>query len=1029
MLYPKNLNEKLDTGLFKNPTAEYRGAPFWAWNTNLKKEELIWQIERLKEMGFGGYHMHVRSGMNTEYLSEQFMDFISACVEKGKEEKMLSWLYDEDRWPSGAAGGLVTKDKRLRRKSIVFTRVKNENATDPITGYNEGKPYLLAVYDISLNSKGELVSYSRISENADVMGFKLFAYVVADKDSGWFNKQGYVDTLDKEAMKRFIDITYEAYNDKISDEFGKNVHAIFTDEPQFTILKYLNFAHAKADTILGWTSTFDDSFKGAKGYSIVDKFPEVVWNLENGAPSKARYDYYDHITELFANAFADQCGKWCDEHGIALTGHLMAESSLAYQISCTGESMRSYRGFGIPGIDMLCDSVELTTAKQTQSATHQYGKEAMLSELYGVTGWDFDFIGHKFQGDWQAALGVTVRVPHLSWVSMKGSAKRDYPASIHYQSAWYNRYNYVEDHFARLNTALTRGTADVKIGVIHPIESQWMNVGPNDTCSNNVNTLEEAFQNITRYLLSSQLDFDFVAESLLPELYEKTDDATLKIGKMSYSAIVVPPLRTIRKTTIDALESFVKRGGLVLFLGDCPQCVDGVISDGSKALYEASVKCPLTKLDITNALVGVRDITLKDGAGNTPSDFLYAMRHDGDGKWLFITRFEKPGTSRFYDPKTNNPTVLNIKIKGLYKPTVYDTVSGDIRDVSFVASDGFTTLNYTLYASDSLLLRLDDSEECELVLLKENKKTPVKVIDFKDKVKYSLSEPNVFVLDICKYSLNGTDYENREEILRIDNKIRRKFGWPNANGCDCQPWAIDPEIIDTFAYLKFEFDSEITAPCCLAFEEAEEIVFNGKNVPINKNGWFTDREIYTTEMPDIKMGHNTLIVKAPISKRVSLENMFLLGDFGVRLEGTSAVITERAKKIAFGSVTNQMLPFYGAVINYELPITLDKTSDIKITASLFGGSVIGVNVDGVDVGNIAYAPFSKFIEGVSEGDHVITLSLYASRVNCFGALHDCVDRSWKGPNMYYTSGTEWSYEYNLKNVGILKSPIIEVYEA
>lgn len=53
---------------------------------------------------------------------------------------------------------------------------------------------------------------------------------------------------------------------------------------------------------------------------------------------------------------------------------------------------------------MLYDSRELNTAKQAQSVVHQYGREGMLSELYGVTGWEFDFRGHKLAGDWQAAL-------------------------------------------------------------------------------------------------------------------------------------------------------------------------------------------------------------------------------------------------------------------------------------------------------------------------------------------------------------------------------------------------------------------------------------------------------------------------------------------------------------------------------------------------------------------------------------------------------------------------------------------------
>ena len=117
-------------------------------------------------------------------------------------------------------------------------------------------------------------------------------------------------------------------------------------------------------------------------------------------------------------------------HGIALTGHMMEEPTLASQTAALGETMRSYRSFDLPGIDMLCDFRELTTAKQAESAVHQFGYEGMLSELYGVTNWDFDFRGHKLAGDWQAALGVTIRVHHLSWTSMAGEAKRDYPASL-----------------------------------------------------------------------------------------------------------------------------------------------------------------------------------------------------------------------------------------------------------------------------------------------------------------------------------------------------------------------------------------------------------------------------------------------------------------------------------------------------------------------------------------------------------------------------------------------------------------------
>ena len=101
MLYPKNKNKKLDDALFKNPTSEYRATPFWAWNCDLNKELLSEQIGFFKEMGFGGFHMHSRTGMATEYLSEEFFGFVKHSVEEAKKQGMLAWLYDEDRWPSG----------------------------------------------------------------------------------------------------------------------------------------------------------------------------------------------------------------------------------------------------------------------------------------------------------------------------------------------------------------------------------------------------------------------------------------------------------------------------------------------------------------------------------------------------------------------------------------------------------------------------------------------------------------------------------------------------------------------------------------------------------------------------------------------------------------------------------------------------------------------------------------------------------------------------------------------------------------
>src|SRR5688572_5701989 len=111
-LYPQNTSPALSRSLFRKPTSEYRGTPFWSWNNKLDVDQLLRQVDQLREMGFGGFHIHARTGLATEYLGPEFMAAVRACADKAVKEQMLCWLYDEDRWPSGFAGGLVTKDKQ-----------------------------------------------------------------------------------------------------------------------------------------------------------------------------------------------------------------------------------------------------------------------------------------------------------------------------------------------------------------------------------------------------------------------------------------------------------------------------------------------------------------------------------------------------------------------------------------------------------------------------------------------------------------------------------------------------------------------------------------------------------------------------------------------------------------------------------------------------------------------------------------------------------------------------------------------------
>ncbi|MCQ2471501.1 MAG: hypothetical protein MJ147_05625 [Clostridia bacterium] len=1025
MLYKKNSEKSLSKELFQNPTSEYRGTPFWAWNNYLTKEELERQIDIFKEMGLGGFHMHVRTGLKNQYLSDSYMELVDDCVKKAKKEEMLAWLYDEDRWPSGAAGGLVTCDEKYRARSLLFTPFRygegydSEDASAQAT--RSGKGSLLACYDIVLDDNGFLKSYRRINEDDEAEGKKWYALLEISTNNNWYNGQAYADTLSKEAIDRFIEVTHEKYKEKVGYEFDGTVPAIFTDEPQFTRKQVLNNSFDEMDISLPWTDKVPELYKEAYGADIYDTLPELFWDLPASEASIHRYRYHDFIAELFAKSFADNVGSWCRENKIALTGHMMEEPTLRSQCAALGEAMRSYRGFDIPGIDMLCNRAEFTTAKQAQSAVHQFGYEGMLSELYGVTGWDCDFRTYKYQGDWQAALGVTVRVPHLSWYAMGGEAKRDYPASIHYQSPWYKKYPLIENHFARVNTALTRGKPVIKVAVVHPIESFWLHWGPNDKSALLRESLDERFENLTNWLLTGSVDFNFISESLLPDLCEK-GSAPLKVGKMEYDAVIVPGCETLRSTTIERLADFKADGGKLIFMGDAPYLCDALPSDKCKKLYDESIKTDFSRAAILNALEDNRTVTLRFANGRLSDDLLYQLRQDDDCKWLFVCHTEEPDNK-----DVHRGDYVRITVEGEYIAELYDTFDGTIKPMPATYRNGKTMIDRQVYAYDSLLIKLTDGK-AENGKAKEWCEVP-EGKQVESVVPYALSEKNILLLDIAEFKLGGeTEFSPEEEVLRLDNVCRERLGIVKRGGSIVQPWVTgEVPTVDKLT-LRFTFDSEIDySGAEFAFEEAdkvEKIIFNGKEVEKNILGNYVDISIFKIALPQIVKGKNTLEITYLYGEKVDIENMFILGDFGVKFNGNKKTVIALPEKVGFGDLVPQGFPFYSGNITYKFKGKATN-GKMNIRATWYRGAAISVKVDGEEKGDIIYPPYILTVDGLADGEHEVEMTLYIHRYNSFGPVHLVDEKeSWHGPGAWRSTGRCWTYEYVLRRTGILAAPAI-----
>ena len=1031
MLYPKNSAPKLEDALFRNPTSEYRGTPFWAWNGKLDKDELLRQIEIFKKMGLGGFHMHVRTGMDSPYLSGEFMDFIQFCVEKARERGMLAWLYDEDRWPSGTAGGRVTKDRpENARKALLMTTTpyapdRPHMAKKPEPGrgqesIRQDNGELLAVYDIILNEKGELASARRIGEDDPAEGVKWYAYMEHATADPWFNDCAYVDTLRPEAIDEFIRITHDEYKRGVGKDFGGVVPAIFTDEPQFAPKNTLNFADEQNDIFLPWTDALPNLYNEKYGEDIMDRVPELLWELPGGDLSDARWRFQNLVTDRFVEAYCRRIGDWCVRNGIALTGHVMGEPSLTSQTHAVGDAMRCYDSFGIPGIDMLCDFHEYTTAKQTQSIVRQAGKEGMLSELYGVTGWDYDFRGYKLQGDWQAALGVTVRVPHLAWMTMKGEAKRDYPASINYQSPWWDQYAMVEDHFSRLNTALTRGKAKVRVAVVHPIESYWLHWGPSDQTAQVRAQMEQQFSSLCETLLFGGIDFDYLCEAELPRLCPEAGNP-LKVGNMEYDAVLVPNLTTMRSTTLERLSAFKNAGGDVMFIGECPKYVDAVKNPAVRALYDLCPRVEDAPSSILSALEPYRFIDIRRADGLREDRVLYQLRQDGEGMWLFLCNGKNPTC-----PDVDDAGKLRFILKGEYSVTEYDTMTGEIRPLPVTYRGGSTIIQRDWFIHESLLVYLTPGKAAEMPApAKNTAESPDMIFG---KVDVELEEPNMLLLDMAEYAFNGGEFHSEDELLRIDNTVRRQLDIPLRRKEIVQPYLIAPEEAKDRLTLRFRIMSECAVSGIkLALEDAEntEIELNGEKVPSIINGWYVDRAISTVSLPDIRQGENVLILTVPIGRRTNLECFYLLGDFGVRVNGTAKTIIPKVEKLGFGDIVPQGLPFYTGNILYKFRVRAEGKFTIRVPR--YRGGLVKVFVDGKDAGNIAFSPYALKID-CAPGDHDVAVRLYGTRQNGFAQLHHTPGiYFYQSPNSWRSAGDLWCYEYQFKPAGILKS--VEIYGA
>jgi hypothetical protein len=1001
---------------FKSPGVEWRGKPFWSWNGKLEKEELLRQIDVLKEMGMGGFFMHSRTGLETEYLGDEWFELINACADYAETLGLEAWLYDEDRWPSGLAGGIVSQHPEFRQKAILLDMSYTTDPSDQVLGQWTAK--------LDGATCTELEPFSgAVPEGKTLLTFK----VIEQGKSGFYNGYTYIDTMNRDATEAFLQCTHEKYAAKCGDRLGKSIKGIFTDEPhRGALLDGFSMYMENGEYTVPYTQKLFEEFQTRFGYDLKEKLPELFLQVEGQRISQVKWHFVELLQQLFLENFAIPCKAWCEKHNLILSGHVLHEDNLTAQTAMSGSVMRYYEHMTAPGVDVLTEgNRNYWIVKQLTSAARQTGKKQLLSELYGCTGWQMPFAGHKAVGDWQALLGINLRCHHLSWYTMRGEAKRDYPASILHQSAWHKEYSHVEDYFARFGLMMAQGDPVCDLLVINPVESVWAQVhlgwskglGLQDE---HIKTLEENYQTLFTWLLESQIDFDYGDEEMLGRL-GAVEDGVLQVGCAKYKTVLISGMDTIRSSTLKLLDQFVEAGGKVVVAGEAPTHVDaGEVSGFKFQVSSFSKDAVLEAVPQPLAIVSAPDI-------------FGQLRKTDDGLIFAALNVNR-------DERRENVTV---RIQTDLPIAEFDCKTGEIRRVQAQpASKGWKTFTADFpKGGNKLWVASETFQSLELSV-------PVAARDFQPlentgPFDYTLSEPNVCVLDAAEYrtesvagrgeaghvALNG-DWQAETDVLKIDRQIRVAHGIERRGGEMCQPWFTAQHPVKELCpvELRYSFEIEVMPEWIdLVLEEPEAFSVEINGQPLNtsgsempvtpkltgEGGWI-DIAFHRVRIPAgfPKLGKNEIVLKTVYKENSNLEAIYLLGDFGVQLRGVQRMLVPRIGKLDVGDICPQGFPFYSGAITYRVPLP-EGAQRLRLPS--FGGACakVGGQVIGWD-------PFEADVSG-----DAVEVEIILTRRNTFGPLHDVVKgRMHNGPDHWLTEGVDFSPQPVVIPSGLLSSPYV-----
>ncbi len=988
--------EELRT-LFADPPSEYRSAPLWDWNEQITEEGIAFQMNELKKAGIGGVFVHPRPGLLTEYLSDDWFRLFDYTVQKGKELDMKVWIYDENSYPSGFAGGHVPAEMPDSYKHGTGLRVHMLDAVDVLPSED-----LEVVLKKTENQFVDITS-SVENEKGNKGTYYVFEKTYPGK-SPWYGGFSYVDLLYEGVTDKFLELTMTNGYERNESDFGTTVSGIFTDEPNLE-------SAMSGGTFMRWTPDLWDVFLERWDYDLRTSLPSLI--EETGDWRKVRHDYYELILELFIDRWAIPWSKYCDENGLLWTGHYWEHG---WPEPTHGfDEAAFYIWHQQPGVDMLGNRLEKDglggqfgndrAIRELRSAANQAGRIRTLSETYGGGGWEMNFEEQKRLVDWQCVLGVNFVNQHLSYYSLNGVRKFDYPPSFSYHEPWWDQYKLMGDYIGRVSMAMSAGEQINQTLVLQPTTSAWMYFS-RKVKNPAIFGIRNGFKNFVYRMEQLQLEYDLGSEYVIKTLGSINGDK-FTVGKRDYSLVVIPAeMENMDGSTLDLLTEYLEKGGEILSLRRNISRIDGEESTRANELAARFPEQWVFSVELEDAaalnMLGSDEFEMKDQSQN---GMLYHQRRVlADGELLFVANSHKTESAS-----------ASLSLKGRYVIKL-DLVSGEEYSYPSHVENGKATFQVNLDPVGSALFVLTDKKPDQL---KEYRPpTTGKLVAGNGEVKVERESDNIMMINYLDLHSSQAD---KKELYFMDALI----GLFNENGIEMgNPWQHKIQYKQDYLELDSLFDSGTGFEASYHFTinenlnpvsmnsiravverpELWQVYINGEVVVKQESSFWIDKDFPVFALGEyLKKGQNTLTLKAPrMHILAEVMPVYLLGDFLVQAGNKGFEICS-GDITALGSWREAGLPFYSQKVAYSQNFNVSKSDNTfyKVRMNNWTGSVSEVWVNGKPAGVISWQPNELDVtSSLTEGENEVVVKVIGSLKNTFGFFYNSNDNWIFGPHSW-----------------------------